>query len=80
MTVQEKIIERVKGISNPKLLDEILRLISAETEINKVYEFSKEETKMVNEGIDDLENGKLYSQNESDLIFEKWLKEKSNGH
>ncbi len=79
MGIKEKIISRVNTIDNPKILSSILNLISSETETDEVYQFTDDERAHVSQGIEDAENGNVYSQEESDNIISKWLDEKSSG-
>lgn len=80
MNVKEKIIERLNSIDNPELLNEILDLISAETEVEEIYRLNSSERKNVQEGIDDAKEARTYSQDEADNLISQWLNEKSGGH
>jgi predicted transcriptional regulator len=79
MSIKEIIIEKVNSIDNPEILDSILSLISTESEMDQIYQFSAAEKKLVKEGINDAETGNIYSQQESNNIISKWLQEKSSG-
>jgi hypothetical protein len=79
MSIKELIINKVNAINNPKILEEILSLISIESETEEIYQFSANEKKLVLEGINDADNGNSYNQQESDNIISKWLQEKSSG-
>ena len=68
MGIKEKIISRVNTIDNPKILSSILNLISSETDTDEVYQFTDDERAHVKQGIEDAENGNVYSQEESDNI------------
>lgn len=79
MTVKQKIIERVNSIEDENILNEIFSLISAEKDFETVYKFSSAEMQQVSDGIEDADNGRYYSQNESEKLVAKWLQEKSDG-
>tara|TARA_R110002051_G_scaffold174602_2_gene244822 strand:- start:11033 stop:11284 length:252 start_codon:yes stop_codon:yes gene_type:complete len=79
MSIKEIIIEKVNSINNPEILDSILSLISTESEMDQIYQFSAAEKKLVEEGINDADSGNIYSQQESNNIISKWLQEKSSG-
>ncbi|WP_439131446.1 hypothetical protein [Polaribacter sp.] len=79
MSIKEIIIEKVNSINNPEILDSILSLISTESEMDQIYQFSAAEKKLVEEGIKDADSGNIYSQQESKNIISKCLQEKSSG-
>lgn len=79
MTVKQKIIDRVNSIEDETVLNEIYNLISTENDFDKVYEFSSNELKQVNEAIDDADNGRYFTQKESEKLIAKWFQEKSAG-
>ena len=79
MSIKEIIIEKVNSIDNPEILDSILSLISTESEMDQIYQFSIAEKKLVEEGIKDADSGNIYNQQESNHIISKWLQEKSSG-
>tara|TARA_B110000285_G_scaffold48687_1_gene55136 strand:- start:13513 stop:13764 length:252 start_codon:yes stop_codon:yes gene_type:complete len=79
MSIKELIINKVNAINNPKILKEILNLISSESQTEDIYQFSADEKELVLEGINDAENGNSFNQQESDNIISKWLQEKSSG-
>lgn len=79
MSIKELIIDKVNAINNPKILEGIFNLISTESEIDEIYQFSPHEKKFLLEGIHDVDNGNSYNQQESDKMISKWLQEKSSG-
>lgn len=78
MTLKQRIIERVNSIEDENILNEIFNLISAEKDFETVYEFSPSELQLVNEGIEDANKGRSYSQEETEKLVAKWLQEKSD--
>ncbi|MGY8910951.1 MAG: hypothetical protein ACKVIG_13990 [Flavobacteriales bacterium] len=79
MSIKEIIIGKVNSINDPEILSSILSLISTESELEEVYQFSSEERAFVEEGIKDADNGNIFNQRESDNMISKWLQEKSSG-
>ncbi len=79
MNTKEKIIECVNAIDNPEILEEILNLISVETDVSTIYYFDKDEKNSVLKGINDIKSGRIFDQNEADKITKKWLEEDLNG-
>lgn len=79
MTVKQKIIEQVNSIEDENILNEIFSLISAEKDFETIYRFSPSEQQQVNEGIEDANNNRYYTQKESEKLAAKWLQEKSDG-
>lgn len=71
--IKEKIIERVNDINDPKLLEELLQAIELEHEIENVHTLTDEEKNAIDEGIDDADSGKLYSNSEASHLIKKWL-------
>jgi len=57
----------------------LISLISTESEMEKMYQFSSEEKALVEEGIKDADTGNIYTQEQSDNMISKWLQEKSGG-
>ncbi len=79
MKLKQRIIERVNSIEDENILNEIFNLISSEKDFETVYEFSPSELQLVNEGIEDANKGRSYSQEETEKLVAKWLQEKSDG-
>ncbi|HET7360382.1 MAG TPA: hypothetical protein VFI78_00445 [Salinimicrobium sp.] len=79
MKIKEKIIGRINSIKDEATLEEIYRLISVQSEIDEIYHFTPEERSSIEKGIADADNGRLISQEDSEILFKKWIKEKSIG-
>ncbi len=79
MTVKDKIIERINSINDPDILSEILDLISAESTLTDVYITSPEEKEAREEGLTDIQNGRIHTQEESNQTISLWLQEKFGG-
>ena len=79
MKVKQKIIERINSIEDETILNVIYSLISIERDFEKIYKFSPTEFQEVNEAINDADNGRYYTQKESEKLIAEWLQEKSAG-
>ncbi|MCB0495105.1 MAG: hypothetical protein KDC79_03135 [Cyclobacteriaceae bacterium] len=74
MNVKERIKERINNINDPKLLDELLKAVELEYEIEHVDQLTDDEKKAIDEGISDAELGKLHSNSEASQLVKEWLK------
>ena len=74
MNVKERIKERINNINDPRLLDELLKAVDLEYEIEHIDELTEMEKKAIDEGISDAESGKLHSNSEASQLVKKWLK------
>ena len=71
--LKEKLIEQINSIDNEELLSSILRNVELEQELNEIYILSAEEREAVIEGIDQIESGQFYTNDEANTIFNKCL-------
>jgi predicted transcriptional regulator len=74
MDIKEKIKERVNKINDPRLLDELLKVVELEHEIEHVDELSEPEKNAIDKGIADADAGNLHSNSEASQLVPKWLK------
>jgi len=74
MNIKDRIIDRVKNINDPQLLDEILQAIELEHEIEHVHELTIDEKNAIDQGIEDAESENLHSNTEASQLVKKWLK------
>ena len=79
MKIKDKIIRRINSIEDRATLEEIYRLVSVESEVSEIYHFDPEEQLSVQRGIEDADAGRMISQEDSEKLFDKWVKEKLNG-
>ena len=73
MNVKERIKERVNDINDPRLLDELLKAVELEYDIEHFDEISEPEKKAIDEGISDAEAGKLHSNAKASHLVKEWL-------
>lgn len=74
MNVKERIKERVNNINDPRLLDELLKPVDLEHEIEHIDELTDIEKKAIDKGISDAESGKLHTNSEASRLVKEWLK------
>lgn len=74
MNVKERIKKRVNDINDPRLLDELLKAVELEHEIEYIDELTDLEKKAIDEGISDAESGKLHGNSEASQLVKEWLK------
>lgn len=74
MDVKERIKQRVNEITDPKLLEELLKAVNLEYEIEHIEEITDSEKKAIDEGISDADAGKLHSNSEASQLVKQWLK------
>jgi hypothetical protein len=71
--LKEKLIEKINGIEDEALLEEIAGLIDFDIESDDIYVLSPEEVEAVKDGIDQIEKGLAISNEEARKIFDKCL-------
>ncbi|HCS19035.1 MAG TPA: hypothetical protein DIW47_00475 [Bacteroidetes bacterium] len=71
--LRQLIIKKINLISDNQVLEEIYRLLEHESEVTTTYTLSDEEKLSVEQGLQELKAGKLYSSEEADDLLEKWL-------
>jgi predicted transcriptional regulator len=74
MNVKERIKKRVNDINDPQLLDELLKAVELEYEIEHIDELTEIEKKAIDEGISDAEAGNLHSNTDASQLVKEWLK------
>ena len=74
MNIKERIKKRVNDINDPHLLDELLRAVELEHEIEHVEELTDLEKEAIDKGISDAESGKLHSNSEASKMVKEWPK------
>ncbi len=72
MKIKERIISRVNEIDDPKLLEEILRVLDLDSRFDEIYTLTSAEQTAVSEGIKDADEGKVYTQSEARAFVRQW--------
>lgn len=57
-----------------RLLEEIFRVVNAESELEGMYKLSAEERKAVQAGLEDVKAARVYSSEVADNMIKEWLK------
>ncbi|MBN7810986.1 hypothetical protein J0A68_08470 [Algoriphagus sp. H41] len=74
MNLKEKIKQRVNDIHDPRLLEELLKAVELEYDIEHAAELSDQEKKAIDTGIADADAGKLHSHTEASRLVREWLR------
>ncbi|HEY0739870.1 MAG TPA: hypothetical protein VGD40_00360 [Chryseosolibacter sp.] len=77
MSVEElklQIITKITSIEDQIILEEILRLITKEQAVTELYELTDDERRAVQEGLDDVRDGRLHSSIVAENMIKEWLK------
>jgi predicted transcriptional regulator len=72
--LKSKIISHVQQSEDENLLTEIYNLIQAEVDLNKVYVLTEYEKSMVEEGLNDVREGRTYTSEKANELLREWLK------
>ena len=70
--LRNRIIKEVNSISDVAILNEIYKLLQIEQNIE--YKLSEQETHAVQEGIDDIHQGRVLTSKEANSFIAEWLK------
>lgn len=73
--LKQKLIDSIKEIDNPELLNEVFRLLEIENEELEIYKLSVEEKKGIEEARAEIQEGKYISDENANKDIDKWLKE-----
>jgi len=71
--LKEKLIAKINDTDDAEVLNQIFRLIELEEQIDEVYKLSEDERHAVKEGIHQIDNGMLVTNDEARKIFDKCL-------
>lgn len=69
-----QIINRLSTIDDEQVLEEILKLVNFESDLDAVYQLTDAEKKAIDAGLKDVKEGKVYSSEEADMMMNKWLR------
>ena len=69
-----QIINRLSTIDDEQVLEEILKLVNFESDMDAVYQLTNAEKKAIDAGLKDVKEGKVYSSEEADMMMNKWLR------
>jgi hypothetical protein len=69
-----QIINKVSSINDELILEEIYRLVNAESEMDAMYKLSAEEKSAIELGLKDVKEGRVYTSEQADNLIKEWLK------
>ena len=72
--LKSQIINRIAAIEDEFVLNEISKLISLENEFESVYQLTDTEREEIEVGLKDVQEGRIYSSEDADMMINKWLK------
>lgn len=69
-----EIIKKLTVIEDELVLEEIYRLVTAESQMEGIYNLSDEEMKAIQSGLEDAKAGRVYASEEAKHLVKEWLK------
>jgi predicted transcriptional regulator len=77
MNTKEKLIDKISHINDESILEEIMEIVEFELEMtgDKIH-LSDEQKSFIDQGLKDLENGDILSNEEAKKMTSEWLKKK----
>lgn len=72
-SLKSEIIDRVSSLNDKKLLEEIKEFIDFEIETESVYKLSQEEKASIQKGLEDINNGKVFTNDSAEKMLNQWL-------
>ncbi|MFN3996293.1 hypothetical protein [Algoriphagus sp.] len=72
-TLKMKIIEEINSSKNMDLLTEVLNLLQVDSD-ETLISFSEIGKEFINEGLNDLKEGKTHTYEQANRIFQEWKK------
>ena len=72
--LKSQIINQVSLIEDEMILQEIYNLIKVELDNDTLYNLSAQEKKAIVAGLNDIQNGKVYTSEKANDLLKGWLK------
>jgi predicted transcriptional regulator len=73
--LKNKVIDKIKTIEDTELLESIYNLIESDMNLQVSMKLSKEQIAAIEEGRNDIKEGKTFTDEEVKKEIDKWLKE-----
>lgn len=70
--LKQSIINQVNAIDDESVLAEIHQLLKVES--SGIYQLTQAELKAVEEGLEDVKYGRVYSSEQANALIQEWLK------
>ena len=69
-----EIIKKLTTIEDEVVLEEIYRLVAAESEMEGIYNLSDDEIRSIQAGLEDAKAGRVYSHADAKRVVKEWQK------
>ena len=76
MSTREKVLHKIQNTKDDNLLQEVLKMIDIQAELDEVTELSLEEENAIEEGLSDVREGRMYEDKDVKEFFQQWLQKK----
>ena len=77
MSTKEILLDKINHIEDEALLNDILEIIDLEIDLNQeTVVLTENQKKVINEGLKDIEEGRVFSDKEAKDMIGEWLKKK----
>jgi predicted transcriptional regulator len=70
--LKERIIEKVNAIDDDSILEEVHQLLQFESTM--LYQLTTPEVKAIEEGLDDIKHGRVYTSEQANQQLQEWRK------
>lgn len=77
MNTKQKLIDKISHIDDQRILDEIMQIVELELEMigDKIHLTDKQKS-FIDQGLRDIENGDILSNEQAKKMTSEWLKKK----
>ena len=77
MSTKELILERIKIIKDESILEDLLKIIELEIELDKeIIRLSVKQKSAISEGLKNTENGETFTNEEAHKMVDEWLEKR----
>jgi len=77
MSTKELILEKIKVINNESILEDLLKIIELEIELDKeIIYLSVEQKSAIEEGLKNIEDGDTFTNEEAYKLVDEWLEKR----
>lgn len=77
MRTKEKLIEKILHIEDESILEDIMQMVDLELDLGgEAIKLTDEQKSFINEGLKDIEEGNVISNEEAKRRTQEWLKNK----
>ena len=77
MSTKELILEKIKIINDESVLEDLLKIIELELELDKeIIRLSVKQKSAISEGLKNFENGETFTNEEAHKMVDEWLEKR----